>query len=136
MKMDGKLIGHPWVEEEGRLFTMRFPAIPNIEEFVGFTNATHAFYSRNKDNFAWVVDGGGIQVHGAQYRKVLSDGLERDRAHLGRYCCGMGIVVPNPLARGAAIAIMWVSPPSFPYRLFAEEPPAHDWAIEQLTALA
>lgn len=128
------MIDHPWVECDGALFTLRFPAQPALEDIQSFGAATHRFYAQNHEPFAWVVSGAQVSVYGVRHRKELSRVLEQDRDHLSEYCSGMGIVVPNAMVRGAAQAVLWLAPPGYAHRFFPDEPRARQWAKERLRA--
>ena len=126
------MINHPWVEFEGTLFTLRFPAEPELELIESFGAACHGYYSTNERPFAWVVDGSKITMQGVRQRKALSEVLERDYHHLKQSCLGMGIVVPNAMVRGAAQAVLWLAPPAYDYRFFKDETSARTWAANLL----
>ena len=126
------MIEHPWVDYDGTLFVLRFPAAPTVEEILGFGHATDVFYSQNESPIAWVIDGSRISLQGVRHRKALSEVLERDRSHLAEHCLAMAIVVPNPMVRGAAQAVLWLAPPGYPYAFFGDLERARDWATERL----
>jgi hypothetical protein len=70
----------------------------------------------------------------ATQRQALAEHLKRFGELSERWYGGAALIVPSAWLRGLVTAVTWVSPPRFPYQLFAESLEAESWAKKQLAA--
>lgn len=94
--------------------------------------AVDAFYARNLEPFAWVVDSTRVSFADAKIRQLTAEHEERTKEHKRRYNCGTGFVIQSGLVRGILTAVFWLSPPAYPYQVFANCEAARAWALNQL----
>jgi hypothetical protein len=126
-------IDHPWISNAIMpIYRWTFPSEATDEELRACLEAREEWATRAHYDFAWVIDMSNITKAPALQRKAVAQHLERFDQFGARHNVGSAIIVPSPWLRGLVTAVTWFSPPSFPYRLFADAIEAERWAKEQL----
>lgn len=85
-----------------------------------------------REPFALINNLAGVRPPGATERRIISDCIAKRREDFLRYLCASAGVQPSALARGAMTAIQWVSPPPFPFKVFATVEEAEAWALRAI----
>ena len=126
---------HPWFEPiETHLYRQRYPEQFTDAEIRAFLTFMKRIVPTLPSPYAWIVDTGGLLRTNRAQRKMLADHGEatadRDRAD----SAGAAIVARSTLARGLVRAAYLVTPPVYPYAVFADDPEAERWARGRLRA--
>jgi hypothetical protein len=124
---------HPWIDgTEAPLYVQALPAGGEDAELIAFTKAVQAWQLRVDFSFAVVFDISQVGVATATQRRILADHdkavAEIDRKH----CAGCAFVAKNSWQRGLITAAFWISPPSYPTKVFATQEEAKVWARARL----
>ncbi|MEM6731906.1 MAG: hypothetical protein AAF658_10140 [Myxococcota bacterium] len=120
------------MRRDGRLFTLTFPPEPDESVLAAYVEWCDAFYARDHETLAWVIDGTEVRLAHARLRKYLIDNLNAHREHMKQHCTGVAVVVTNAFIRGAAQAILWMAPPEYPHKFFGRLADAEAWARASL----
>ena len=128
---------HPWIDAMRRpLYVMTYPAQRTTDDVYRAHDAAEAIYRTTEGMLAWVIDAA-----------MVTDATARERAIVGAYeirvgpaaeqrCAGVGLVIPNAVARGVYTAIRWLSPARYPAQIFQTKQQALAWTAAQLSARA
>ena len=131
--MDYIEIDHPWISNALMpIYRWTFPSEASDKELHACLEAREEWAIRARYPSAWVIDMSNITKAPALQRKAVAQHLKRFDQYGARHNAGSAIIVPSPWLRGLVTAVTWVSPPSFPYRLFADAMGAEHWAKQQL----
>jgi len=82
--------------------------------------------------YAFVYNGTGIRRMTAGQRKLQSDWINHHRPTIKRLNRGCGFAFDSAFTRGLLRAVHWLSPPPYPYAIFATHDEAIDWCSKQL----
>jgi hypothetical protein len=128
-----KRFTHSWLDDsQWPLLVVTYPADPPLEDVVSVFSEVDAFYKRNSDHFAWVVDASRVQHTEAKARKATSEHEARSKDHMRQFNCGTAFIIKSTLVRGILTAIFWLAPPAYPYEIFSDLASARDWSLRQL----
>ncbi len=112
-----------------RLFPLvvsRFPAAWNEAELDAYLAGFVAVHDRN-ERFVHVSDiTGTVAIPNPQLRKKASDFIAAEHDRSARLCMGTAQVA-HALARGALMAIQWITPPPYPHTVVGTWPDALAW---------
>jgi hypothetical protein len=126
-------IDHPWVRHElVPIYEWVFPVDVDDEQLKAFIKAREDWARVAHYPVAWVVQLSNLTKASASQLKLFSDHLKNFEEHDTRWNRGSALVFPSGPIRGIATAVLWMSPPTFPYRAFAERSDAVQWARNQL----
>jgi transcriptional regulator with XRE-family HTH domain len=82
--------------------------------------------------YAFVYDGTAVRKMTCAQRELQSDWINDHRATIKRLNRGCGFVIDSAVTRGPLRAVHWLSPPPYPYAIFAKRDDALDWCRKQL----
>jgi hypothetical protein len=128
-------IDHPWISNDHMpLYRWTFPEEASDEELHGCLRAREHWAARAQYHVAWVIDLSNIAKAPATQRQALAQHLKRFEESSVRWNAGSALIVPRAWLRGLVTAVFWISPPTFPNKLFSEPLEAEGWAKKQLAA--
>lgn len=122
----------PFVRLRGRIVEIDFGKAPTDEAFQDHFAAFGAWYERNREPLGCIVVLAGLMKIDAKQRKALADFDRRVAEYDRKYTAGCAIIAPSALARGIAVAVYWLSPPVYPYKVFATYEEGRRWVEAQL----
>ncbi|HEY6879984.1 MAG TPA: hypothetical protein VI299_18290 [Polyangiales bacterium] len=126
---------HPWLNDsEYPVLQVTFPQGYSYEQTEAMFNDVQSFYAQNSAPFAWVVDATRVSVADAKARKLTAEHEARSKEHLRRFNAGTAFVIESAWVRGIVTAIYWISPPAYPYEVFADVAYARAWARERVSS--
>ncbi len=114
------------------IYRWTFPPEATDEELSSAFRARETVATRARYDAAWIIDMSNIRKAPATQRQAMAQHLKRFGEYANRWNAGSALIVPNPWLRGLVTAVTWLSPPKFPYRLFADSVEAERWARKQL----
>ena len=82
--------------------------------------------------YAFVFDATGIRNVSRAQRKLQADWINDHRAAIKRLNRGCGFAFNCAVTRGLLKAVHWLSPPPYPYAIFATRDEALAWCLKQL----
>jgi hypothetical protein len=82
--------------------------------------------------YAFVFNGTGIRQMTPAQRKLQSDWINGHRATIKKLNRGCGFAFDSPFTRGLLRAVHWLSPPPYPYAIFATRDEAVAFCLKQL----
>jgi len=128
-------IDHPWVSHRhAPIYEWAFPPEATDEEIAAFAHAREQWAEDAQFLVAWVVELSNLRKANAKQRRAFAEHLKRFEHHDVRWNAGSALVVPSAWLRGLVTAVFWISPPKFPYDVFAKRSDALEWAQLQLDA--
>lgn len=125
----------PWFSYVGgALYLLRFPADVDDAGTQDFIDASEAWLRELDQPVAWLIDCRDLKASSApaHRRKMLADYEKRVAQFSKKYFVGGAFIIDNSLVRGVLTAIYWINPPVYPYKIFATEEQAREWACQQL----
>jgi len=101
-------------------------------DFMAYIKWMEQYVTRAGVKYAVVNDARRAAPITAAHRKLLSDYMTRVRPITRIYCVGMAMVFDSAVMRGIMTAILWMTDPDYPTRVFATPAEAIAWAEVQL----
>lgn len=126
---------HPWIDDsDAPLYVVTYPGNRTDEEVRQGHLAIRRVYEKTAVPVAWVVDASAVRSAPATQRRIVAEHERSVKRHAERWCAGLAVVIPNALVRGFFTAVTWLSPLSYPHRMFDTREAAEAWARDQLAA--
>lgn len=114
---------------DSRLFPLvvsRFPASWNEAELDAYLAGFVAILARG-ERFVHISDiSGTVAIPNAHLRKKAADFIAAEHDRSARLCMGT-VRVAHAVARGALMAIQWITPPPYPHAVVGTWPEALAW---------
>ncbi len=85
--------------------------------------------------YAMVLDATEAAPVSPGQRKILSDHMAQTRPFSSKYCAGVAMVFDSTVMRGVMTAVLWMSAPEYPTKVFANTLDATLWCREALREL-
>jgi hypothetical protein len=129
---------HLWLDVSAYpILVVRYPAnsdTPEAAAEVGhFYDAFYAWASSRQAPYTVIADTTAVKtMPSALVRAAVAQGEARTAAFEARLNKGTAVVVANGVMRGVATAIFWLSPPSYPMRVFATFDDALAWVLTRI----
>jgi hypothetical protein len=129
---------HAWLDVSSYpILVARYPADSNSPEAAAevekFYDAFCEWASRSDAPYTVIADTTLMnRIPSAVVRAAVAKGEARTAAFEARRNKGTAIVVANQITRGVATAVYWLSPPTYPTRMFATFDAALDWILRRL----
>ncbi len=103
-------------------------------DWLGIYESYERLYARDEP-FAVLNDSSRIEnVPSAQSRRTIAVLTKQHEPRSRRYVIHSAVVVPNPIARGALVAMNWLAPPVYPQTVHAGHLEALDAIVAALDA--
>jgi hypothetical protein len=131
---------HPWLDVSAYpILVVRYPADANSPEAAAqvdeFYEAFYVWATTRQAPYTVIADTSMIErIPSAVVRAAVARGEARTAAFEAQLNKGTAVVVVNDFTRGVATAVYWLSPPTYPTRLFATFDNALAWILTQLDA--
>lgn len=124
---------HPWIRViEGPLFRQTLPASATDEELASMLNEVERITRAMQTPYGWVTDISQVTRATAVQRRMYADSEQRLAPWDAQYCAGTGVCCKNAMTRGILTAVQWLSPPTYPMKVFTSSAEAEAWARRQL----
>jgi hypothetical protein len=129
---------HPWLDVSTYpILVVRYPANSNTPEAAAqvqdFYDAFCAWASRSEAPYTVIADTTKIKtIPSALVRAAVAKGEAGTAAFEAKRNKGTAVVVANDITRGVATAVYWLSPPTYPARVFASFDVALAWVLTRL----
>lgn len=128
---------HPWIDpREAPLYIVRYPRERTERDVKEAHDGIRAIYEGTRVCVAWVVDASEVRDAPATQRRIVAEHEQRVRPHAERWCAGLAVVLPNPLARGFFTAVTWFAPLTYPHTIVETREEALQWARARLAGRA
>lgn len=125
---------HPWVDRSrAPLYVVTYPKERTELDLLKAHEAIAAVYQGGQGPLAWIVDATQVSGGTPKERSIVAAHEKRVADLAQRRCVGLGIVIPNALARGLYTAIRWIAPARYPCELFASYDEAERWVRQRLS---
>ena len=83
--------------------------------------------------YAFVVDATDAEGRpSATQRRLQVEWIRANAQTIKTFCRGGAFVLPSPVVRGIVTAIHWLSPPPYPFAIFAKKTEAIAWCRAKL----
>lgn len=124
---------HPWIlSTADSIFEMQMPAHCTDEEVDAFCKAHVAWTNRNRKPHGHVFDmRRATSLTATQRRRYAQHVQDMDPIDTV-WNRGVAFIVDNPIVRGIIVAVFWVRPAPFPYRIFRSPIEGREWLKSQL----
>jgi hypothetical protein len=129
---------HAWLDVSTYpILVVRYPANSNTPEAAAqvqeFYDAFCRWADRSEDPYTVIADTTAIKtIPSALVRAAVAKGEARTAAFEAKRNKGTAIVVANHITLGVATAVYWMSPPTYPTRVFATFEGALAWILSRL----
>lgn len=124
---------HPWLTaQEAPLYRLTYPRTRTLLDLQRAHESVALVYAQSIGPLAWLVDGREVREATARERKLVAEHEQAIRGFAETRCVGLAVVAPNALVRGIFTAVTWMSPLTYPHRIFSDLESAERWAREQL----
>lgn len=126
---------HPWIDaSDAPLYVVHYPTVRSDQDVYDAHVAIRTIYENTRGPIAWVVDASDVRDAPATQRRIVAEHEANVRPIAERRCVGLAVVIPNAIVRGFFTAVTWVSPLSYPHKIFEKRSSAIAWARGQLAA--
>lgn len=133
IRVYGPALDHPWVDDSrAPLYYLTYPKASSDRELADGFAGLVSFYKTVRQPIAWVVDCTNVVTAPATQRRLAAKHLEEITPYSKRWDRAVAMVITTSWTRGLMTAIFWLSPPVFPYSVFADRVAATKWAGEAL----
>jgi hypothetical protein len=121
--------GHPWFRllEPGLIEFALPPTTTDDEVSAAFVELERWMFSDVAAPYGFVVRLEGLFSLTSRQRRIATDAEVRYRSVERRFNAGQAIVLTSPMQRGIFTAFTWVTPPVWPYQIFATFDEALAW---------
>ena len=132
--MNQEQLAAAWVDSRcAPLYVWRIPRSPDTTELKAALSAIQTWVKTLDAPYGWITDPRALEVEViAQQRSLLAEHLRIVAPKSELYCAGMSMLITNPVLRGVATAVGWMTPYSFPTAFHGSYAEADLWVRQQL----
>ncbi|MCB9585208.1 MAG: hypothetical protein H6718_07410 [Polyangiaceae bacterium] len=115
-----------------RIFVGALNHIESDAALAKFLDAVQHLAESQRAPYAWIANLGPLLNTTATQRRMLAEGEKRREPYASKFCAGIAIFAPSPIARGLVTAVYWLNPPTYPRRIVSSFDEGVEFARAQL----